>query len=59
VKGETEFLILDPSCSFVESLQQAVYHCQPGEEHNCTFAVARAPKQPPKGKTVLVFTCFP
>jgi len=47
MRGETEFLILDPFVPSFKSLQ-----------HSRLFVIAGASKQPQKAETVLVFTLF-
>jgi len=37
VKGETEFLILDPFVPSLNHYSRLFYHCEPGEKYNCTF----------------------
>lgn len=47
MRGEAEFLILDPFVPSFKSLQ-----------HSRLFVIAGAAKQPQKAETVLVFTLF-
>jgi len=58
VKGETEFLILAPFVSSLNSYNKLFVVASPAKNVICIFVVASAVTQSREGKAVLVFTFF-